>query len=154
MPPDLPETVLEEQNNQPISLLTHGEHYWKAQVQKLTLELRIANSRSDQLYSHMKSIEAAADNRIAAFKRKCDEMIDKTKQQLKKERKKVKELEAKVVELEEHLADLRLLLEEAKEKNGRPLRYNDLYPGGVLSKHVNAFTFFPTVQQNDAFWSY
>jgi hypothetical protein len=49
------------------------------------------------------------------------------------------------------LFELSLLLEEAHRKNGRPLRYNDLYPGGVLSKHVDAFTFFPRIEQNDAF---
>lgn len=42
-------------------------------------------------------------------------------------------------------------MEEAKQLSGRPLRYNDLHDGGVLSKHVDAFTLFPTVGQNDTF---
>ena len=34
---------------------------------------------------------------------------------------------------------------------GNPLRYSDLYEGGILSKHVEAFTLFNTVEQNNAF---
>ena len=76
----------------------------------------------------------------------------KIKQQLEEELQKVKVLEGKIAELmEQQLAETCRLLEEAKQLSGRPLRYNDLYDGGVLSKHVDAFTLFPTVEQNDAF---
>jgi len=45
------------------------------------------------------------------------------------------------------LKDESVLLTNAKDKL---LRYNDLYAGVILSKHVDAFTFFSSVELNAA----
>ena len=45
------------------------------------------------------------------------------------------------------LKDEILLLTNAK---GKSLWYNDLYAGGILSKHVDAFSFISSVELNDA----
>ena len=55
-------------------------------------------------------------------------------------------------QLEKKLEETKLLLESLQKRKGQPLRYDDLYEGGVLSENVGAFTFFsPTVEQNNAF---
>jgi len=44
------------------------------------------------------------------------------------------------------LKDEIVLLTNAK---GKPLRYTDLYAGGILSKQVDTFTFFSSIELND-----
>ena len=46
---------------------------------------------------------------------------------------------------------MRALLEDPMEQKGKPLRYDDLYTGGIISLRVKAFTFFDTVELNGAF---
>jgi hypothetical protein len=167
-------------NNAPASPLVPlqmGEDFWMQRINQLEKDKRAANaraqrfenqmklavSRSLQLADENKQIQANHQHRLAATKRKhdeqlagtkrtYDEMIAKTKAELEAEKRRVVELEARVKELEEHMERMHKLLDELRtEVNGRPLRYNDLYPGGVLAKHVDAFTPFPTVEQNDAF---
>jgi hypothetical protein len=151
----------------PLVPLQLDENYWKENVAQLEKEKKVANSRARKSESDLKlavarSLQLAKENQqmktdhqqqLAGMKRKYDDMIAKTKAELEAERIRVAELEARIEGLEKEIANLRNLLEETKRMKGRPLRYIDLYPGGVLAKHVNAFTPFPTIEQNDAFIS-
>jgi hypothetical protein len=81
--------------------------------------------------------------------------------EVKENKSLIKRLKDDVAHLEEEKIDMitkqlseakAALLEWLKElKNQQPLRYSDLYPGGLLSNHVHAFTLFDTIEQNDAF---
>ena len=53
--------------------------------------------------------------------------------------------------LERKLEEARAQLEHLKQRKGQPLRYSDLYVGGLLSKDVHSFLLFDTIEQNDAF---
>lgn len=64
----------------------------------------------------------------------------------------IKHLENEKARLKDQLDGVQVLLAELQSQaSRRPLRYNDLYPGGLLAKHVKAFTFFKTVATNDLF---
>lgn len=73
-------------------------------------------------YSDLIQIEEKGEWHLAGAKRKYDDTIAMTKQQLQAERQKVKEFEAKVTKLEKRLAEMQMLLEETRQKNGHPLR--------------------------------
>ena len=60
-------------------------------------------------------------------------------------------MKTKNSELEHEINMARDKLRRAQENKAQPLRYSDLYPPGILSKSVSSFTFFATVEQNDAF---
>ena len=49
------------------------------------------------------------------------------------------------------LEQARAMLESLTQKKATPLRYTDLYPGGILADHIDAFTFFKTIELNNAF---
>jgi hypothetical protein len=156
-PPDLP--TEQDTTNEPIQLLprtsNQGIEYWKEKCSVMAKEiesLKMWQARAFQLQQENERIEKEGELRLAGAKRRYDDEILKTKQELENERKKTKELEAIIKELEEKLEEVRLLLEEARQQKGRrALRYSDFYDGGVLSKHVDAFSFFNTIEKNDAF---
>ena len=39
----------------------------------------------------------------------------------------------------------------SNREKGQPLRYADMYAGGILSNNVHSFTLFDTIEHNDAF---
>ena len=53
-------------------------------------------------------------------------------------------MKTRIESYEKELAAARETLERLQKEVGRPLRYKDLYPGNILSKHVGSFTFFKT----------
>ena len=71
--------------------------------------------------------------------------------EIQKQKEEIAKLEKEKVELEHQMVATRAILEQCQENNARPLRYRDLYDGGILSKHIDAFTLFDTIEQNDAF---
>jgi hypothetical protein len=156
--PDLPSKSTEQHDTtQSIELLPRGVEYWKEKCGIMAKEienLKMWQARAFQLKEDKERIEKEGELRLAGAKRRYNDEIAKTKQELENERKKTIELEAIIKDLEEKLEAVRSLLEEARRQNARrplTLRYDDMYDGGVLSKHVDAFTFFNTVEKNDAF---
>lgn len=90
-------------------------------------------------------------SQLAGMKRKYEDLSKESEEELRKQKDRAEKAEAMVAELENKVAALRETLEMARKEIGRGLLYRDLYERGVLSKHVEAFTFFLTVEENDAF---
>ena len=91
------------------------------------------------------------NSQLAGTKRKLEEFTSESSARILNHKEETAAWEAEKREMERQLAEATSLLEQLKEEVGRPLRYDDLYPGGILSKHVGAYTLFKTVNQNDAF---
>lgn len=139
--------------------------HWRALAEKyaknsrdLTRERNEALNRANEMElrarsigKEKKEIEERHKQQLAGTKRKYDVLLEDAKKEIAAVQKAKEELEIRVKELEEKIKDMHALLEDCKELKGRSLRYDDLYEGGVLSKHVDAFTFFKTVKANDAF---
>jgi len=87
----------------------------------------IAIDRKDEVIKALKATFAAKEKALQAQIKKANDDNALLKQQIK--------------ELEEELLELR-------RAKGKPLQYNDLYSGGILSKCDDAFTFFSSVELN------
>ena len=98
-----------------------------------------------------KEQQESAVQKISQMKRKYETIIDKKSAENEEQKKEIDRLRKKIEELEKELEETRALLETLRQQKGKPLRYDDLYAGGILSSRVNAFTFFNTVEKNDAF---
>ncbi len=77
--------------------------------------------------------------------------LDEARAVIRKHEETISKLEDMIKELEEEDQEKATLLKELREGIARPLKYDDLYEGGMLSKHVKNFTFFDTIRQNDKF---
>ena len=88
---------------------------------------------------------------LAGTKRKYNDLSTLTESELAKEREKTAKAVDQLSKVQRELAEAKTTLERLAKEKGRALKYDDLYEGGFLSKHVEAFTFFHTVKQNDEF---
>ncbi len=77
--------------------------------------------------------------------------LDEARAVIKEHVETISKLEAMIKEFEKEDQAKATLLKELREDIARPLKYDDLYEGGKLSKHVKNFTFFNTIRQNDKF---
>jgi len=101
---------------------------------------------------YMKGVEEQHATQLSGMKRKHNEICEEKDKVIEGQQQTIQQLEGEKSELEETLEKNRQLLEDFKANNrGRPLRYRDLHEGGILSKHVDAFTLFNTFEKNDAF---
>ena len=109
---------------------------WKSRA------LALAKEKDDLIAQHADSIQRK-DNVIvtlnARFEAKEKRMLDG-----------INKLKADNLQLEDRVNELKDEIVLLTNANGKPLRYKDLYAGGILSKHVDAFTFFSSVELNDA----
>ena len=128
---------------------------WEARArylhQQMSAQAKKHSSTLKELVErHSNEIINQANNykqQLSDTKKKYEEIYHENKQQ----KEKIINLTNENKELQQQLEESRRLLEELRSKAARPLRYEDLRSGGILSKHVNAFTLFDTVEQNDAF---
>ena len=136
-----PKPVRAAQAKQPtrteLKTVTKGANMWEARAIQLQKELEQAR------------IEHA--NQLSGQKRKFDEMMAKSEEEKSALRLRVQELEKRVEVLEGLIKQMESEINELKEQKGQPLRYKDLYPGGVLADHVRSLTLFHTIEQMDAF---
>jgi len=135
--PDLPPQVSPTPipNIVRIPAICHEDALWKAHVKSL------AKVRDDLVNEHELAIQWK-DGVIQALKVTFTIKEKEMQAQIKQANDDNERLKQQVKELEEQLLELR------REK-GKPLRYNDLYSGGILSKYVDAFTFLSSVELNN-----
>lgn len=89
---------------------------------------------------------------LSSIRAKHNETIEKKDAEIKRLKESMSNLENETKELRDQLSSANhSLLEYISAKKAQPLRYHDLYDGGIMSHHVKAFTLFDTVEQNDAF---
>jgi len=88
---------------------------------------------------------------MAGTKRKFESIIEEKDGVIRGKEKQISELEDKIKALNEQLEKLRNELEECRKNVNRPLRFEDLKTGGILSKHVKSCTFFDTFEMNNVF---
>mmetsp|Transcript_23108 Transcript_23108/g.46213 ORF Transcript_23108/g.46213 Transcript_23108/m.46213 type:complete len:495 (+) Transcript_23108:221-1705(+) len=63
----------------------------------------------------------------------------------------IERLNEMIANLDEDVKEKAELLKQLRASGGRPLKFQDLFDGGMLSKNVKNFTFFHTAKQNDLF---
>ncbi len=129
---------------------------WKARA---FFELKEKKQLTDQHKSELAAVnqkckgELAAINQkykgeLAAVNQQWEERLDRATKEHKEEKFR---LEKKIAEIDKELTKAQELLANLQKKKGAPLKYSDLFDGGILSNHVEAFTLFDTIEQNDAF---
>ena len=120
-------------------------------VIQLQREADYYKARALQLHSEKQKLEEQHGNQLAGMKRKYDAIRKENEAEIKQLKQENAKLKEEKEELEKELGRLRELLKQLKKKKAAPLRYDDLKEGGILSKHVEAFTLFDTAELNDAF---
>lgn len=112
----------------------------------LLREVEMWKARALFQMEEKKTIQQQHSEQTSGMKRKFSDMEGTSKHQ----EEEISQLLREKLELECQLS--REKLQQChKDNKARPLRYSDLKEGGILSKHVSAFTLFDTVGQNDAF---
>ena len=101
-------------------------------------------SRAHQLKREKLTTKQMHNDVIAGQKRKYESIIEKKDEKINEQKKIINDLEVELKKLREELMKTQEALKAAKEKKGKPLRYDDLFGDGLLSKNVEAFTFFNT----------
>lgn len=120
-------------------------------VDDLQRQLRLWRSRAFQLHDEKKKQEESNEEKLAGTKRKLDEMRENHEAELEQKQKEVDSLKKDVDGYKKKCEDMQDQLIKLKEEKGaQPLRYVDLYEGGILSKFVSSYTLFSTVELNDA----
>ena len=120
-------------------------------VDTLRRQVEMWRARSMLLQEQKDELVRRHEQEKDSMKRQHEESIAQVKTDLDAANSEIADLRARLEETERRLQELQRELEELKQAKGRPIRYSDLYKGGILSKRVDAFTFFDTVEQNDAF---
>jgi hypothetical protein len=123
----------------------------KRSIIQLQRQADYFKARAMQLQSEKEGREVFHQRQLAGTKRKYEAIQEENEAEIERLKKENLKLQEEKEELEKELARLRDLLEELKQRKASPLCYNDLRKGGILSKHVEAFTLFDTVELNDAF---
>ena len=90
-------------------------------------------------------------SKLAGKKRKHDEICNANEAEKRMLKERACKAEERVKKLEKRLDRARETIEMLQKEKASPLRYDDLYEGRLLANHVEAFTLFDTVAQNDAF---
>ena len=150
-----PSTITPAKNKKTKKTTHRSTEKWEARarlIQQQSLEQaeKHAKELADLIMKHSREMKEQKDNyeqQLVQMKRKYDDIS----QDNSKLKEKISQLEEKNSSLEEELKELRQQLEDIQSSAGRPLRYEDLKSGGLLSKHVRAFTLFDTYEQNEAF---
>lgn len=120
-------------------------------VDDLQRQLRLWRSRAFQLHDEKKKQEESNEEKLAGTKRKLDEMRENHEAELEQKQNEVDSLKKDVDGYKKKCEDMQDQLIKLKEERGaQPLRYVDLYEGGILSKFVSSYTLFSTVELNDA----
>ena len=91
-----------------------------------------------------------SENILAGTKRKYEAIIDRQSSRIQELEANNGELRKMLEAKERDLQRLRDELADARRRKGQPLRYSDLRSPGLLADRVEHFTFFNTVEQNDA----
>lgn len=149
---------------------THPSKRWANEVEPApswasTTKRKLSETTQPPVVPKESNRAIAEHKRAESFEAMCEAQAES----LAKAKAVVAQLKADASSLAEENCILRGLLAEAEKANEllsaqcaalvesqnvegtRPLRYTDLYPGGALASRVGLFTFFDTVELNDAF---
>ena len=124
----------------------------KETISSVLRRMEMYRARAHFLQEERKEQEESHSTELSGMKRKFEEMNNTTKQQqttISEHEKSIHEITRERDDLKSKLAAEKL--KQCHEKKASPLRYSDLYHGGILSNHVSSFSLFDTVEQNDAF---
>ena len=114
-------------------------------------QITMWQKRAHHLHDDNKRIEGEHQRELAGTRRKYIAVVDGKDAEMKKQKVDIARLEHENERLEKLLEECRELLKKCREGKGKPLGYNDLYDGGILLRHVGAFTLFDTAEINDLF---
>jgi hypothetical protein len=123
----------------------------KAELKRVNKDANTWEARAIQLQKELDDARIEHAKQLSGQKRKFDEMMAKSAEETEALRLRVQELEERVKILEAQIKQMESEINELKQRKGQPLRYKDLYAGGVLADHVRSLTLFHTVEQMDAF---
>ena len=100
---------------------------------------------------NLSDLNETYNTQLSGMRQHYDETTEEIKVEILRQKEAIDRLKKENAQLDRDSSEARSTLEEYKKELSWPLRYDDLYEEGILSRHVKAFTLFDTVEQNDAF---
>ena len=120
-------------------------------IPQLRRTIEMWKARSKYLQQQMKQQQTIHNEQLAGTKRKFELISEGLKADVNHRDVTNAKLTNEKAELERQLEEAREQLRLLRQRKGQPLRYSDMYVGGLLSKDVHSFLLFDTIEQNDAF---
>ena len=118
---------------------------------RMQQQINVWSKRAHYLQMEKKRTKEEHEMELVATKGKYDDMIELKDSKINTNRDDITQLPEEEKELEQLLKEAGELLTEYQERKSQPPTYKDVYEGGILSNHVDAFTLLDTIEVNDAF---
>lgn len=123
----------------------------KAALKRVEKGASTWEARAIQLQKQLDEMKEQHAVQLFGQKRKYEEMIAKSEEEKAALNLEIQALKKRVAELEAEIKQMEAEIYELKSLKGKPLRYDDLYVGGVLADSVRTFTVFHTIEEVDEF---
>ena len=127
------------------------DHTTYNSIPHLRRHIEMWKARSYFLQDQLTQQKQSHIEQLADTKRKYEDIINNNKCNIQSKDNTINELKTDNARLEKELERVQEKLHLLQQRKGQPLRYADMYAGGILSNNVHSFTLFDTIEQNDAF---